>query len=95
MPLTALENELRVIARTLIQQGRLPSIAPSRVWGGFGHGENCSLCAKVLNTSDVAYEIEERIEDTNRLYRFHFICHAAWQFECAREEHIRQTDQKP
>jgi len=84
MPLTHLENQLRARARALIEQQLLPSISPTKTFGGYGRGEPCSLCGKPIPTSEVEYEVEYDKE----IYRFHFMCHAAWQFEQARREYL-------
>jgi hypothetical protein len=88
MPLTPLENELRGRARALIGAGTLPGAAPSRVWGGRGRGETCALCSKGIHPEEVQDDIELGNDENRRIYRFHFLCHAAWQFECARAEHL-------
>ncbi|HET9390344.1 MAG TPA: hypothetical protein VFO44_11915 [Steroidobacteraceae bacterium] len=84
MPLTHLENQLRERARALIEQGLLPASSPTKTFGGYGMGESCSLCGKPVPPPEVEYEVVY-----NRgIYRFHFMCHAAWQFEQARREHL-------
>ena len=88
MPLTKLENQLRLQARELIQQGHLPGVEPSQLWGGPGTGQRCSLCGDAINSNDFEYEIEQRANGDARTYRFHFMCHAAWQLECARKAHL-------
>jgi hypothetical protein len=41
--------------------------------------------------------VEHEVEATPRNvlkpreYRFHFLCHAAWQLECARYEHLQRV----
>lgn len=95
MPLTALESELRHLARDRIQQGRLPHVVPSRAWGGRGSDAPCSLCDKVIGKDDVEYEVESVAGGTPVIHRFHFLCHAAWQFECARHEQFSHSGQTP
>ncbi len=92
MPLTSLENELRLRARELIHQGRLLCKHPMRMWGGNGTGQQaCSLCERIITRDEVEYEIEHEAGDRVHLSRFHFLCHAAWQLECAREQTIRKN----
>jgi hypothetical protein len=88
MPLTQIETDLRLRARDLIETGRLPATIPDRTWGGNGSGQPCSLCGKYIHANDVEYEFEigDSIDPTT--YRFHFMCHAAWQFESARQMHL-------
>lgn len=85
MPLTERERELRTRARTLIAQGRLPAVRSLQCWAGTGNNEVCSLCGEPIARNEVEFEIEDA---TGALYRFHFLCHAAWQFECARAEFL-------
>jgi hypothetical protein len=86
MPLTKLENELRARARVLIEQGRLPRTEPARTWGGYGINQPCAVCAQPISSTEVEYEVREGNTD----YRLHFICHAAWQFELARRQHLER-----
>jgi len=91
VPLTQIETELRQRARELISSGRLPGLTPKNVWGGHGSGEQCALCGKSISRDEVEYEIEDRTQGNAAvLYRFHFLCHAAWQFECARSELLKR-----
>jgi hypothetical protein len=41
-----------------------------------------------IDLDDLEYEVEDRFTSDVRIYRFHFSCHAAWQFECAHQEHM-------
>ena len=95
MPLTKLENELRQVARERIQDGRLPNEIPTRDWAGIGNNAPCSLCDKVIRTDEVEYELESVVGGAKRIHRFHFLCHAAWQIECARYKHLSGTDPSP
>jgi len=60
MPLTEKENELRLRARILIEDGVLPGSFPEQTWGGYGAGEPCSLCGQPIKQNDVEYEVEDR-----------------------------------
>jgi hypothetical protein len=92
MPYNYLENELRGMARELITNGRLPCQQPMRIWGGHGTGEQiCSVCDRIISSDEVEYEIEHDSGGTKYLSRFHFLCHAAWQVECAREATIKKS----
>jgi hypothetical protein len=94
MPLKALENELRLLARSRIEEGRLPSTVPARAWAGRGSDAPCSLCDKIIASGEVEYEVESRAGESTRIHRFHFLCHAAWQLECARHEHLSGAGRK-
>jgi hypothetical protein len=82
MPSNRLEHDLRERARERIREGRLPCITHYRTWGGRGRDEPCALCDAVIKPDEVEYEIEA-LDPKSRLYRFHFVCHDAWQYECA------------
>lgn len=86
MPYHRLEIELRTRARELILGGRLPCFPPTRIWGGYGCDLACSLCETPIPRSEVEYEIEHRTADGARQYRFHYLCHVAWQIECVRHQ---------
>lgn len=85
MPSIPLEDELRLRARELISDGRLPCITHYRTWGGRGSDEPCALCDLVIKCDQVEYEIESPGPDNARLYRFHLRCHDAWQDECTEQ----------
>src|SRR5579872_5349859 len=89
MPLTSLEAELRPIARERIANGRLPHVPQSRGWAGYGAGHVCALCDKPINRDEVEYEVEQRIHGHKQTVRFHRVCEAVWQIECARDECLK------
>jgi hypothetical protein len=82
MPSNRIEHDLRQRARERIRAGHLPCITQYRTWGGRGSDEPCALCDAVIKPDEVEYEIEAP-DPESRLYRFHFICHDAWQSECS------------
>ena len=89
MPLTKIENELRATARKLIADGQLPGSPASKTFGGYGADGVCSLCGHPVKRDEVEFEIEHSALSGGP-YRFHFLCHAAWQFECVRYQHLQQ-----
>jgi hypothetical protein len=92
MPFNHREDELRIRARDLISQGLLPCQAPVRLWGGRGTGQQpCSLCASVITHDEVEYELDLDVGARIQVTRFHFLCYAAWQLECARNENLRAS----
>jgi len=94
MPLSQLENELRLLARSHIQDGTLPDVLPSRTWGGNGNGDPCAVCGKFIPDTEMEYEIEGGQDGNRRTYHLHFLCHAGWQLECARAQRLKQTSQE-
>ena len=92
MPLTELEKNLRLRARNLVAEHRLPGTMNVRTFGGYGSRSQCSLCGLPIRSEEVEYEVEEEGPAGKRTYILHFMCHAAWQFECARYDHLRKDD---
>ena len=43
--------------RQLIEDGALPSVIPTRLWGGRGRGELCAACASHITEGECAFEI--------------------------------------
>lgn len=91
VPYNHLQNELRGRARELIRRGLLPRERPLHMWGGYGCDLACALCEQIILQNEVEYELEYRTPAGARHYRFHFLCHAAWQLECAHEETLNKA----
>jgi len=85
MPLTQLEQELRLLARDRIQKTRLPRAVPTRMWGGKGEGRLCALCDQPITSGHSELEVE-RIDGGSESLFFHVLCQSLWQVECVREE---------
>ena len=78
------ELRLREQARTAIQNGKLPSHAPDRTWGGPGVGATCSVCEKPVAKDQLEFEVQfARDGDNPGLDKFHvhIRCFAASEFE--------------
>lgn len=75
------EYELRQEARRRVAEGRLPRISQQYLWAGAGTGEACSLCDRPIFSQQIEYELQFEA-DPMILYRFHRICHQAWELEC-------------
>lgn len=90
MPLTKLEQELRPVARERIATGQLPCAAASRMWGGYGTGQLCSLCGEPIQPEEIEYEIEHDDAAAVRALRFHVVCQSVWQLECARADYLKK-----
>jgi hypothetical protein len=72
----ALADEIRV----KIERGELPAARPPKLWGGFGHFEDCSACGDPIFPAQVRYEFESD-EDVVRL---HIGCFGLWDAELRR-----------
>lgn len=74
------EGALRAKVRALIEEGKLPTRAPVRMWGGPGVGTSCSVCEVPITTQE-----RDQVERDGRpgLDRFHvhIKCFAAWALE--------------
>lgn len=93
MPLTALELELRPIAHDRIAKGLLPCKFPQHIWAARGNEKGCALCAKPIRAHEVEYEMEYLggEYETRTVFRFHVVCQALWQLECARHQHVKDA----
>ncbi|MBV8853946.1 MAG: hypothetical protein JOZ93_09050 [Sinobacteraceae bacterium] len=93
MPVTALELQLRQIARDRIAKGTLPCKLPQHIWATRGSEKLCALCAKPIGAHEVEYEMEYLGGEfeTHTVFRFHVICQASWQLECAQQAPVRDA----
>ena len=71
-------------ARRAIAARELPPGVSSRVWGGRGSGQLCSLCGQPIDFNDVEIELEE-VEAAAGV-RFHSKCHLLWLEACTSED---------
>jgi hypothetical protein len=66
------ENTLRERARAVVEEGKLPSRAPDRTWGGPGVGAICTICGLPVKRDEMEFEIEfARDGDNPGLDKFH------------------------
>jgi len=70
-------------ARRAIADRELPPGASSRVWGGRGSGQPCSLCGQPIGFNDVEIELEG--VEAAASVRFHSKCHLLWLEACTSE----------
>ena len=78
------EDPLRAKARAAVQQGKLPAVAPTRIWGGTGVGATCSVCELPVTKEQKEFEIEFEHNGDNPGFdkvHVHIRCFAAWEFE--------------
>ena len=78
------ENELRLEARRRVATGRLPREPQQYLWAGAGDGQLCSLCDRLIHPQQIEYELQFN-SNPQIIYRFHRICHQAWELECITE----------
>jgi hypothetical protein len=83
------EHTIREKAREAVESGKLPTMKPSRTWGGPGSGTPCSLCGEPVTSSQMELEVAYR-RDNGRpgldTYYFHVKCFAVW--ECESQKHL-------
>jgi len=81
-------DALREIARERIEQARLPKNKPSRIWGGRGTGQTCSLCDQPILDSEPEMELEYEGHASHPVVRFHLQCQTVW-------DEVRQARNSP
>ena len=58
------EAILRDKVREAIQNGRLPTTRPSRMFAGPSTGATCAVCSKSVQPGELEYELEFRVSPT-------------------------------
>jgi hypothetical protein len=84
------EHELRLEARLRVARGRLPSQLQQYLWAGAGDGQQCSLCDRPIHPQQIEYELQFSTHPQT-VYRFHRICHQAWELECIESTHALRS----
>ena len=77
------EALLRKKAQGAIRDGKLPSRAPDRTWGGPGVGAPCAVCNLPVGRDEMEFEIQFRCDGTAPgldTFHVHISCVAAWEF---------------
>jgi hypothetical protein len=77
-------DELRLEARRRVDRGMLPCRPQDRMWAGSGAGLPCSLCDRPISPEQIEYELQFAANPSRLTYRFHRICHEAWELVCMR-----------
>ncbi|MBV9061559.1 MAG: hypothetical protein JOY77_01360 [Alphaproteobacteria bacterium] len=82
-PRATAEPPLHARAAELIRDGRLPCRAPDRIFGGYGVGNICGLCAALVGVAEQEYELEflPPGSGTPTVIHLHFRCFAIWEYE--------------
>jgi hypothetical protein len=78
------ENALREKVRSIIREGKLPSRAPDRTWGGPGVGAECAVCGLPVRRDELEFEVEFAHDGRDpglAKYHMHVRCFAAWELE--------------
>jgi hypothetical protein len=69
---------LRTIIRGKLVDGRLPLTAITRVWGGYGNGEECTACELIIRKDQF---VMEGMGETKTPVQFHLECFYLWDAE--------------
>jgi hypothetical protein len=67
--------------RLKIDRGELPATQPPKLWGGFGHFEDCSACGDPIFPAQIRYEFSI---DDDVVVRLHIGCFGLWDTELRR-----------
>ena len=78
-------DEIRIIIRQKLQDGRLPYNSMPRFWGGPGDGEHCDACEALLTKEQLVMEgiastLSDRPKDKKPV-QFHVTCFQIWGVE--------------
>jgi hypothetical protein len=78
-------EEIRLIVRLKLQDGRLPYNSMPRFWGGPGDGEHCDACEALITKEQLVMEgiastLSDRPKDKKPV-QFHVQCFQIWDLE--------------
>jgi hypothetical protein len=71
---------IRLLIRTKMADGRLPTNGPVRVWGGRGDGESCDICEETITKDEFMME-SIPTESAPELLQLHVKCFWLWHLE--------------
>ena len=74
-------------ARTAIREGKLPTGAPYRTWGGPGIGVPCAVCEVPVSRDGMGFQVQFPLGPGAapvNVYHVHTGCYAAWEVERTR-----------
>lgn len=81
-------NELRLLVRKGIAQGRLPVFVFKQSNAQDGSGHPCEVCGQPIDREHTSYEVNVH----GRLLQFHVVCFLVWQLECT--SRLSREDQR-
>jgi hypothetical protein len=74
-------DEIRLIVRQKLQDGRLPYNSMPRFWGGPADGETCDVCDMAITKQQLVMEgIASTLSD-KKPFQFHATCFHVWDAE--------------
>jgi hypothetical protein len=56
----------------------LPYRKPERTWAGYGTGADCDVCHRVIDPSQIEYEVELAASPTPNVLHLHRQCFQQW-----------------
>jgi hypothetical protein len=77
------ERILRVMARSAVEAGYLPTRRPDRVLGRPSVGAECAVCGAPVNRDELEFEIEFFLDGVpdGRVHHLHISCFSALEIE--------------
>ena len=74
-------QEIRLIVRRKLQDGRLPYDSMPRFWGGPGDGEHCDVCDTLITKEQLVMEGIASVFTNEKPVQFHVQCFYIWDAE--------------
>lgn len=74
------DDELRLMARVRIDDGRLPNMLSRMFSPHYGLDELCQLCDQRIDSYRVGYHLTD--PRSGEVLSFHMACYKLWQLEC-------------
>jgi hypothetical protein len=74
-------QEIRLIVRRKLQDGRLPYDSMPRFWGGPSDGEQCDVCDTRITKEQLVMEGIASVFTNKKPVQFHVQCFYAWDAE--------------
>ena len=74
-------EDLRLLIRSKLNDGRLPYNSMPRFWGGRGNGEHCAACEALITKEQLVIEGVASMHTDRAPTQFHVKCFYVWDAE--------------
>jgi hypothetical protein len=74
-------EDLRLLIRSKLNDGRLPYNSMPRFWGGRGNGEHCAACEALITKEQLVIEGIASMHTDKKPTQFHVKCFYVWDAE--------------
>ena len=74
-------EDLRLLIRSKLHDGRLPYNSMPRLWGGRGNGEHCAACEALITKEQLVIEGVTSMHADKKPTPFHVKCFYVWDAE--------------